>query len=77
MLKTTLTSRSSAFRFLLSAFCFLLSAFRFLLSAFRFQLSALTFHLIMVVRQVIDDCIRSVELFHEQQAYHLVREGHL
>ena len=70
MLKSTLTSRSSAFRFPLSA-----SAFRFPLSAFRFPFSAFT--LIMVVRQVIDDCIRSVELFHEQQAYHLVREGHL
>ena len=47
MLKSFLTSRSSAFR------------------------------LIMVIRQVVYDCVRSVELFHEQQAYHLVREGHL
>ena len=32
--------------------------------------------LIVVVRQVVDDCICPVELFHEQQANHLVREGH-
>ena len=61
--------------FNISQLRFPLSAFRFPLSAFRFPLCPFT--LIMVIGQVVDDCIRSVELFHEQQAYHLVREGHL
>ena len=47
----------------------------FNISQLRFPLCPFT--LIMVIGQVVDDCIRSVELFHEQQAYHLVREGHL
>ena len=33
--------------------------------------------LIVMVRQMIDDCICPIKLLNEQQTYHLMRKGHL
>lgn len=34
-------------------------------------------YLLMMIGQFVDYGVRSVELLHKEQAYHLVREGHL